>query len=558
MTKQHTPQPPQEPNKSDKAYEAKAGAHKPAPLPAAARADDDLDDNQQPSLLQRLIDLILYLPHFITQEIWRTRALEARSWKGRSYGFLRMAALTIDGILSNRLAVQAAALGYYTLIALGPLVAIAIMISGFVIKDNSKERIVDALTSLTYFIAPPAEQAANQSSFQFYSDAQWPSFHPDAEPTATPPPVPDLSHEHAAEQIKPSGQLVNVINMLVNNARSGTMGVVGSLTLIIISIGLISNIEKTFNAIWGVPRGRSLVQQVIIYWTLITLGAVIGVAALTLGMANIAAETFEQLPLGGTFLKDLFLWASPILAFLLVTVLLASFYRFIPNTRVRWQPAFIGAVCVALLLYANQALSFLYIGFVVRQGSLFGAVGILPVLLFGLFIFWLFLLLGGQITYAIQNVNTLTHQRVWNNVSHRTQELLALTALLLVCRRYDQCQRPYSAGELARRIRVPANILNSTLSRLCSIGYLIVVTPPLARNEEAQERYQPGRPLNKITLADFKETFEKWGNNDGTVILKELDPLLGYYNRQLLQIAADSPARTSLQDLLARADIAET
>lgn len=595
--------------------------NKPHPSPR----NDDVE--QQPTLLQRLTDLALSVPHFIRDEIWRVRSLEARSWKGRCFGLLRMSALTIEGIRANRLAVQAASLGYYTLIALGPLVAIAIMISSFVIRENSKEKIVDALTELTYFIAPPAEQAALQSTFTTNGNLlhginnlpdvddelagvttpatatlSRPNFTAGTAPSSThgsdglshpltpghihtpghpvtPPAAnaavagitgaPDAiakaavvqaqqkqNEEEAKEEIQPSSHLVNIINELVTNARSGTVGIVGSLTLIVISIGLIGNIEKTFNAIWGVGRGRSLIQQVFIYWTLITLGAVLGAAALTLGLANIAASTFEQLPLGGTFLKDLFLQSSSFLAFLLVVFLLSSFYRFIPNTRVHWQPSLVGGLIVALLLYANQFFSFLYIGFVVRQGSLFGAVGILPVLLFGLFIFWLLILLGGQITYAIQNVNTLTHQRVWDNVSHRTQELLALTTLLLVGRRYESCSRPYSAAELAQRIRVPANVLNSTLNSLCSIGYLCTVTSSVrsGRDEDTQDRYQPGRPLNRITLAEFKQTFEKWGNNDGAVVLRDLDPLLAFYSNNLLKIPADNAANQSLQALFAEYD----
>lgn len=533
------------------------------------------DSDPQPTLLQRLTELVLSVPHFIRDEIWRVRSLEARSWKGRFFGLLRMSALTIEGIRSNRLAVQAASLGYYTLIALGPLVAIAIMISSFVIRDNSKEKIVHALTELTYFIAPPTEQAATlqerymHANGSYAMDTRLPTesegvvlesipaaTDASSQPSAQAEAAAELAEEEAKEDIRPSTHLVNIINELVSNARSGTMGVIGSLTLIVISIGLIGNIEKTFNAIWGVRRGRSLVQQVFIYWTLITLGAVLGTAALTLGLANMAADTFEQLPLGGTFLKDLFLQSSSFIAFVLVVLLLSSFYRFIPNIRVRWQPSLVGGLTVALLLYANQSLSFLYIGFVVRQGSLFGAVGILPVLLFGLFIFWLLILLGGQITYAIQNVNTLTHQRVWNNVSHRTQELLALTTLILVARRYDACGRPYSAGELARRIRVPANVLNSTLNLLSSIGYLSIVTAPerTSADSDTQERYQPGRPLNRITLAEFKQTLEKWGNNDGANILSDLDPLLTFYNAKLLRIPADNEANQSLQTLFAEFD----
>ncbi len=41
-------------------------------------------------------------------------------------------------------------------------------------------------------------------------------------------------------------------------------------------------------------------------------------------------------------------------AFVLLTLLLAMFYRFIPNTKVRWCPALVGGVVVAICLILNN------------------------------------------------------------------------------------------------------------------------------------------------------------------------------------------------------------
>ena len=85
----------------------------------------------------------------------------------------------------------------------------------------------------------------------------------------------------------------------------------------------------------------------------------------------------------------------PLGGFILLFLLLALFYRHIPATNVNWVPVLVGAIVVAVLLWANNKLAFLYISWVVRQKALYGSLAIPIVLMCGLYIFWLVVLLGG-------------------------------------------------------------------------------------------------------------------------------------------------------------------
>lgn len=116
----------------------------------------------------------------------------------------------------------------------------------------------------------------------------------------------------------------------------------------------------------------------------------------------------SDLPFGQQ-ISGIIFWMTPLFSFMLIVLLLMAFYRFIPNTSVRWRAAIIGSVIVAVLLILNNFLTFLYIQRVISNRSLYGSVAIVPILLFGLYVFWLFILLGGQITYSVQNANYLTN-----------------------------------------------------------------------------------------------------------------------------------------------------
>ena len=321
------------------------------------------------------------------------------------------------------------------------------------------------------------------------------------------------------------------VNNLGKSARSGTAGIVGTLILILICIQLIITIENTLNMIWGVRRGRSWGQRIVSYWTLISLGTVLGIMAITFLSAATLSIWIQKLPFGlglaqytGVFM--------PVLSFTLIILLFALFYRFIPHTTVPWKAAFIGSTSVAVLLFLNNYLSFLYISRVVRTQSLYGSIGIVPVLMFGLFIFWIFILLGGQITYSVQNVKLLTNLKVWKNISVHARESLTLTTFLLIARRFYTCAAPLSSEELSNITRVPGQVLNESILRLHDMG-LISPIESVDENEETITRYQPSKPLSKITLGEFKQDLDTYGADGGAELLCELDPILGYYEANL-------------------------
>ena len=112
------------------------------------------------------------------------------------------------------------------------------------------------------------------------------------------------------------------------------------------------------------------------------MGAVLGVTSATLTVFSFV----EQLPFG-ELLSAMIRVSSPILVFSMVVVVLAVFFRFIPNIQVKWKPAFVGAFVVVLLLHAYNWLSFLYVQRVVDTNSLYGSVGIIIILMLGLYIF---------------------------------------------------------------------------------------------------------------------------------------------------------------------------
>jgi membrane protein len=292
-------------------------------------------------------------------------------------------------------------------------------------------------------------------------------------------------------------------------------------------------------------------MRIVFYWTVLTLGAVLFFAVVTTLSAGAYFNLVERsLPFGlGPAVVSFLRWLLPSLSVVLLMLVLALFYKFIPNTRVFWRSAFAGAVLVGLLVVLNNYLAFLYLSKVVQQRSLFGSLGILPILMFGLYIFWFFLLLGGQVSYAIQNVHFRNSQAAWNTLAESMRERLSLTVLLRIGRRFRECLPPAKASELGAELGVPTQILNECLNRLVHMRLLTPV-PAQEGDQENDLRYQPARPLNRTTLADFKRMDDDHGGDPTGPTLTDFDPIVLAYDEQLTGFESGVFFQRNLDELI--------
>lgn len=483
------------------------------------------------------------IAYIYQKDIWQSGALRDRTARGFLYASLRVVSITVTVFSETRVTNRAAALSFSSLLGLGPLIAIAVLIGSFMLGRNSDTVIADQIGHMIELVAPqlsiqrPAPGAPTTP----------PTGRGDAAAAPTPGSAPANTH---SARVNPD--VVRFVSGIVQGARSGFGGVFGALSLIVIVLLLFKSIEDAFNDIWGVRIGRSVVVRVVFYWTILTLGAVLFFAAVALLGAGTIVSAFRPMILelpGGAELFNVLQWSLPLLSVTLILGLLTLVYRFIPNTRVFWGSAALGAIVVTALLFLNNYVAFLYVRRVILTKSLYGSVALPLVLMLGLYVFWLYVLIGGIVSYAVQNVHFRNSQAAWSTLPERTRERLSLVVFLTICRRFRECLPPISASELSGMLRVPTQLVNECLGRL---EKLRLVTPVLldASESEADARYQPARPLNRTTLFDFKTLDDNFGDNPISGTLEHIDPLVAEYDRALARAGESAFFQKSIDELL--------
>ncbi len=455
--------------------------------------------------------------HIYEREIWQPAHLKDRTPKGCTYAVLRVLSITVTVFIESRIVSRAAALSFGSLLGIGPLIAIAVLVAGFALGKNDPNLVADALNRMVKVVAPQIAQYETLTQ--------------------------------TSNQVNP--QLVDVINKIIESSKSGSAGALGMFSLLAIVLLHFSSIEDTFNDIWGVRQGRSVLMRIVLYWTVLTLGAVLFFSAVALLGAGTFFHVFDEKLPGEAGKFRALGWLIQIFSFSLLAALLTLFYRVIPNTRVFWKAALIGGLVVGGLLVLNNVVAFLYLKRVYLERSLYGSLALPLVIMSGLFIFWLCVLTGGIVSYAIQNVHFRNSQAAWANLTEAMRERLALVVFLTICRRFNECMPPISVSMLGTLLKVPAQLLNECLNRLVSLQ-LVTALRPDVHSAATDYHYQPARPLNRITLYDFKTLDDNLGEDSVGSTLERIDPLVAHYTAALAKLGEQEFFQQTVEQLLAQ------
>ncbi|MDB6108935.1 MAG: Ribonuclease, partial [Pedosphaera sp.] len=285
----------------------------------------------------------------------------------------------------NRCPVRASALAYTTLLALIPMLAVALSVSTSILKNEGQDRISGLIDKFVDSVTPPGMLPTN-SAPEITADASRGQAGTGETNGVSGQPSADARYMAARKQV------ADTINGFIQNTSSGTLGVTGTVLLVFVAISMLSRIEETFNDIWGVAQGRSWFVRIVQYWAVITLGPVLLVVALGLTSGPHLEATkrlINSMPFVGGLVLNLLFQLLPVVVLCLTFALL---YMLMPNTKVQWKAAMVGGLVGGVLWHLNSVFSVLYVSRVVTSSKIYEGLAMVPVFMVGLYFGWLILL----------------------------------------------------------------------------------------------------------------------------------------------------------------------
>jgi membrane protein len=297
------------------------------------------------------------------------------------------------------------------------------------------------------------------------------------------------------EFLRPLGdqgyRLTERIMGFVENVQGTLLGTVGFVFLLYTAIATVQKIEEALNFTWHVDRPRSFARRATEY--LVVLLVVPALAVVAMAMLGALEASAVVAKLSGAAAGHAGAATRMHLApYALILGLFAFLYVYMPNTRVRFWPAVAGTLFGGLLWASVGALFARIVVYSASLSAVYAGLAVLFLFLFWLYLSWLILLLGAQLSFYVQHPEHLRTGHADIPTTGALRERLAMSAMFLLAERFAQGAERWTTNVLAEQLDVPATVLGSVVSALESHGLVLTAE---------DDTLVPARDLSAITLA---------------------------------------------------------
>ena len=421
--------------------------------------------------------------------IWDPEISEVTRFKRLIHSLLKIGFMVTRDFIKNLVNLEAMALAFKTLLSLAPLLAVIFSIlKGFGVHNRMEPALAEAL-------APLGEKGKEVTAY-----------------------------------------LIGFVDKM----SAGALGSIGLVTLFITVLSLMGTIEQAFNRIWHVKSPRKLTRRFSDYLSVILVGPVLVVAALTI-TATLQSNSFVQKMIS---LEPFGIVILTLLKFVPYFTLWGAFtflYVFIPNTRVKLTSAVVGGL-VAAVLWQTVGWGFtVFVASSTRYYAIYSSFAILLLFLLWLHVGWVIVLLGAQVAYAHQHIRFYEGERELLTNSPAGREKLALEMMFLIGRNFFHGLDPLSVTTLASRLYLPAGLVRDFMETFRQCRLVLPVAD--------EETFVLARDPERISIKEILDCVRNSGMKKPAVRTDEEVAI-----DELLRKVDDSVAQTlegkSLQSLI--------
>ncbi len=142
-----------------------------------------------------------------------------------------------------------------------------------------------------------------------------------------------------------------------------------------------------------------------------------------------------------------------------------------------------------------------------KANAIYGSFAALPLFLGWLQISWLIVLMGSEISCAVQNVDAIGFPEGAEQVSPHQRRILSLLVARLVVGSFSRGEKPLTPLSIARALGVPSPLVRRILADFSAAGLFTAVKP-----EGGEEpAWQPSRDVHGITVAAVLDAVDRRG-----------------------------------------------
>lgn len=469
---------------------------------------------------------------FFFDELW-SRDLNALSGLRRVvFSLCRIGMIVGRDFKQNKCNLQASGLTYITLVSMVPILAIMFAFSKGLGMQNRlmavlgleevvKIEVIDGKkveTKKFQVIKLPESEAVEKAEKQPESATVSPAAI-EGVPEFT---APKTNHNGigviATKLPEPMQQVLVNIFTYVEKTSFATLGLVGSLMLLMTVIFSMAKLEDNFNTIWGVRKSRPFSRKISEYLVVLILMPIVFLAATSVNAILSSNSIMNYLAEHASTLEWLIRKSLVLVAMLFIVGGFSFFYIFMPNTNVKIFPAVVAGAVTGILWFAVYwAYIVLQVG-LTNYNAIYGTFAVVPFFLAWLYANWSIILIGAEISFAVQNYRTMQWEKTTEHASSWACTILGVLVELKICQAFRDGKGGWKPLDFARENGIPTRLMHSVVETLQRARLIV----PVAQENKDDVCFLPGRAPEHLTLAMIEEAFRNTHSHDAQVVMRHL------------------------------------
>lgn len=323
--------------------------------------------------------------------------------------------------------------------------------------------------------------------------------------------------------------LITFSENLLENARSGVLAGIGFLFLGWTLITMFSIIEKAFNDIWQVSKTRMILRKITDY-----------VACFLLFPLLILTVNGSMIILGKKLegIYDISPYLIQLVPILTLLLFFTALYMLIPNTNVRFIPAFFSAIFVTLFFAGFQHLFILLQVMIITYNKIYGSFSGIFIFFFWLKIMWFFVILGAHLSYFLQNKELKLDSFNVRDMSFKSKECATLMIIYELIKRYRDDLHPATVLEIAEEYNLSYNLVLYILEIFEENGLVAEVINEKSRYDRS---YVIVNNIDRINFQRIFSALENYGEN--------IDLIINNRNKIFFEIVENKNYEVILKDI---------
>lgn len=303
--------------------------------------------------MKRLTHNTYRLKRFFKDDIWTLEMENLSKARARFIKYMKVMMITIKTFSSEKIGFQAVALSFFSTMSVVPFVAIVFAVTGgFGLADKLKEFL-----------------------YGYFNNSQ-----------------------------QTIDMILGFSQNIIDTAQSGAMGLISALLFLWIVVWMMMNVEKVFNNVWRVQKSRNIFRRLSVILAMLFVSPFIvlvffgGSFVYSHALSYIGLDIQEL-----TAFKTLITWA---LFGVIATMTFSAMYKYIPNAPVDYANALRAAAFSGIAFTVMQYLYLETQVFVTRMNGIYGAFAAVPLFMIWINIGWFIILIGAELSYAFQHVDS--------------------------------------------------------------------------------------------------------------------------------------------------------